>query len=339
MNINLEKKYIIIFIFIIFGINLINNKKYNNIIDNNDLLNKPKKMNLTGCFTHFLGLFLIWLIYSRFCNYNEKMSNETPEQILNTASNKDKIKYYKDKSNNKNLYVFTYITDNNLAKDIIKSAEKNNIKLIILGNNKHFNDSTDKFKELLLKMDEMDNLEILNDETVILFLNAYNTSFLSNINNIYNKFKKKNAKIIFSAEKKPDKRKNKHGSFIVQYDKEIYKYCGSSGFIGYKEYIQDMLEEFEESNFKCNSIDIKDKSVPNTRKCLSLYYFQNPHLVKLDNNQDIWGNLRGENIDNFKIINNRIKNITTNMFPSIIYGTRSGEKIYYKFKEIYKINN
>ena len=71
MNINLEKKYIIIFIFIIFGINLINNKKYNNIIDNNDLLNKPKKMNLTGCFTHFLGLFLIWLIYSRFCKYNE----------------------------------------------------------------------------------------------------------------------------------------------------------------------------------------------------------------------------------------------------------------------------
>ena len=78
-----------------------------------------------------------------------------------------------------------------------------------------------------------------------------------------------------------------------------------------------MLEEFEESNFKCNSIDIKDKSVPNTRKCLSLYYFQNPHLVKLDNNQDIWGNLRGENIDNFKIINNRIKNITMILKNSI----------------------
>lgn len=158
-------------------------------------------------------------------------------------------------------------------KRFINSCKKNNIEPHVLGlqyKNFHFD----------LKILELLNfLSNLNKNDIILFTDCWDVIFLEGEKEIINKFKLFNKPLIFSAEKnffciQPNLSKNDF------YSSTFYPFLNSGGFIGYNNYILQILKEIKNNKFY-NLTD--DQSI------YYCYWKENKDKIYLDHNQEIFG--------------------------------------------------
>ena len=163
----------------------------------------------------------------------------------------------------------------------------------------------------------------LDKNTIIILMDGSDTLFNDNLENIIDKFLKKNTKIFISAEK----------GFTYQYpqykkkfdtinEKHIYKYVNAGTFMGYAGNILNMINDL---------FEIDKKISANDQGLLGIWVHENIHntsLVKMDVDTEIfwvttgdWKKILSDTFDNSNII---INPNTLNR-PGIIHYTGKGD--------------
>jgi hypothetical protein len=116
-----------------------------------------------------------------------------------------------------NLYILTVATHNEGYYDALKiSAERNNLNLITLGFGQ-------KWKGFIMKYDLTKNyLNSLNDNDIVVFVDAYDVLILQNYDTIIEKFKSFNKPIILSQDANP------HSLFLKYFHPKIFDQCNNT---------------------------------------------------------------------------------------------------------------
>jgi GR25 family glycosyltransferase involved in LPS biosynthesis len=160
----------------------------------------------------------------------ENIISPEPEAFQN--SDTEIMKFLKNKNKNNKITILTVATDkNDPLERFEKSCNIHNLKYKILGLGKKWTGGDMKngpgggMKLNLLK----EELKDYNDEDIILFSDSYDVIFISNEEEIYEKYLSFNTNMLFSAEKAcwPDINMSIHFN-----SDSPYKYLNSGGFIG-----------------------------------------------------------------------------------------------------------
>lgn len=132
------------------------------------------------------------------------------------------------------LHIITYSTDNSRHKLLQESAELFSIKIHIIHNDK-WNGYIDKL------IGTINYINTLNDDDLVLFIDAYDVLLSGPENEILEKFYKYNCNILFSAELNcyPEKFKNNFDSI---YPSIKNRYLNAGGYIGYVKYLKQIFE-------------------------------------------------------------------------------------------------
>lgn len=169
-----------------------------------------------------------------------------PEAFQN--SDTEIMKFLENKNENNKITILTVATDkNDPLERFEKSCNIHNLKYKILGLGKKWTGGDMKkgpgggMKLNLLK----EELKYYNDEDIILFSDSYDVIFISNEEEIYEKYLSFNTNMLFSAEKTcwPD------NNMSIHFNSESpYKYLNSGGFIGNVESINKLISgKFEDT--------------------------------------------------------------------------------------------
>ena len=172
------------------------------------------------------------------------------------------------------MKVITVINDtNDFGFNLLRlSCALNGLRLIVLVSGENFD--TNRIKDELLE----DYLSETNDEEIVLFTDGNDAVFMSQENEILQKFKNMNSDLVFSTEMTcwPDTSlAEKHPHISVS----PYKYLNSGGFIGKAGCIKQQLKDidYETSNYKRSNQYIWMQR-----------YFKNSDKISLDTNCEIF---------------------------------------------------
>lgn len=216
----------------------------------------------------------------------------------------------------KNVDVITVAThETDGLKLLRKSCSLNNIKLNILGFNK-------KWTDFYMKAQELHSyLKTKDDDTIILFIDGYDSYFLTGINNIIHKFISMNCGILFSAEKNcsPDK------SLINKYPEVTtpFRFLNAGGFIGYAGALKPMVDEL----IHLRSTE-KNNNMYSDQYLWTRCYLDNKDKIKLDINCDIFQTLHSTSIDDFTLVGGGYKNNITGSFPCILHANGRSDDVF-----------
>lgn len=224
-----------------------------------------------------------------------------------------------------NFHSFTVGTDVSKTEKLLKSAQKNNIQIINLGENVtwrggNISEGTGGGQKINLLFNYLEN-KYINDEDIILFVDGYDVLINDSEKTIVERFLSFNADILFAAEKVcwPDRSlENKFNSHTP------YKFLNSGCFIGYKW----ALRRFIESEIN----DSDDDQLFYQKKYLQGW---DPYLLKvsLDKENYIFQCVNSS-IENIKLLENgQLFNNETNTCPCILHGN-GGPKDKEFFKEL-----
>lgn len=141
------------------------------------------------------------------------------------------------------IYFITYATHSErLYNILLKSAERNNIKLNVIG----MGDKWIGWKNRALQI--LNHLKTLDKNMIICHIDGFDSIILANEEEIYNKFitNFNKYKVVFSSD-------DNDNIFIKYYKLKKFTLCKkhfiSAGlYIGYNYYIQDLLQHFIESD-------------------------------------------------------------------------------------------
>lgn len=211
-----------------------------------------------------------------------------------------------------------YLLLNNLEK-MNKNGNKYHIYVDDCGFDKNKGESFTELKIIKL----LDILKNFDDEEIILYIDAFDTSVEVTDSEIVNKFLIFNTDILYSCER---------GCFPSENFRKFYpdNFFLNSGTIlfknkKYKELLEFLILLHQHTNF-----------------CDQYYHsvFMLIHLmdikIKIDKSNEIFQCLWGYNINEFEKENNKIKNKITNTFPLVFHGNGDGKKI---LIELFGYNN
>uniref|UniRef100_A0A6C0LYK6 PLOD1-3-like GT domain-containing protein n=1 Tax=viral metagenome TaxID=1070528 RepID=A0A6C0LYK6_9ZZZZ len=211
----------------------------------------------------------------------------------------------------------------------LDTAKKYNIKTEFIG-------IGIKFKEHKQRLEILKNfLPNIDPNTIIIFMDGSDTLFNDNLNNILEKFLKKNTRILVSAEKGFTYQYNEFkDKFNEKYKNYRYKYVNAGTFMGYAGDLSKMIDDL---------IEIDKKRQANDQGLLGMWVHKNldnTDLIKMDIENDVfwvttgdWETIMSDDFSN----NKEIINPFTHSRPCIIHYTGKGAT--YLSKGYYKLYN
>lgn len=216
----------------------------------------------------------------------EKMSNFMNDIMFKTTQKNQSIK---NKAKEEILCVtVSNVYDTSKMRFILESSLFNDIKVRVIGLNKPFN----FIKRLEYYIEELNNIE--NDDTIVIFTDAYDVFYNDNLDKIKTKFLDMNANIVFSCERwyshQVQEKKFIYDKFSKLYgNMSKYRYICGGGYIGYKKSLLNLLtnilrKDFIEKVKKANGKNEDDQ-------CLLGYYLSEKYdniNYKLDYNCNIF---------------------------------------------------
>jgi len=247
-----------------------------------------------------LSLIFILIIYIIYNLFNKKIEN------FKVIPDHDDIIFY------------SYGSEYDKFKTLVKSATANNINI-------HINGIGVKWKDFSNKLENFHNfLENVDDNKIVMSLDAYDVIIFDNAENIKKKFLEFDKPLVFSAEKYcwPD------GNIFNKYPNQdnIFNYVNAGTYMGYAWRIKEMLNEFKKTNYNCLTYDTnKYHETVDDQRCLTRYYLNNVNNqndIALDHKQKIWSLCAGTNREDFDLdINtyNNLDNKITNEKSSILH--------------------
>jgi hypothetical protein len=165
----------------------------------------------------------------------------------------------------------------------------------------------------------LDILKKYDDDEIIMYIDAFDTLVYATDNEIYDIFLKMNVDVLYSTEK---------NCWPVQNLEKFYlnsNFLNSGTIIFKNKKYQQILE-----------ILIEIDKARLDHECDQFYHtiFNLIHSVdvkiKLDESNEIFQCLWGENENNFEKVGNKIKNKTTNTFPCVFHGNGNGKEVLQK---------
>lgn len=188
------------------------------------------------------------------------------------------------------------------------SCKKNKCNLKVLGWGEKWKGFGMKYRLMEEFVNNIDNNEI------IMFVDAYDVVILQDSRIIENKFKSLNIPILFSIEPQP-KSLIEHYLSKKQFSTCQNQFLNSGTYMGYCYAIKKFLSEIRCENDNCddqiNLLDLCNKS----------HYSKNlsyPYYKFLDIKKEIFLNCRDEN--HYRILRNKIYNYNNNYSPCVFHG-------------------
>lgn len=219
------------------------------------------------------------------------------------------------------VLVFTVATeDNHGLQRYLRSANVYGIKVEVLGMGQQWKGGNMEYpgggQKVLLLKEKLNSLkDTVKKDTIILFTDSYDVIFLTDINDIADRFKKTNKRLLFSAEPFcwPDH------NLAKQYpdNGSSNAFLNSGGFIGYYAEVLEVLNTKEIANEE-------DDQLFYTKIYLNEEY-RNIFNMGLDHKCTIFQNLHGALSDIELVVNTTedwpyIKNTAFNERPVILHG-------------------
>ena len=260
-----------------------------------------------------LFLIIIILIYLIFLKFIKKNMQE---------------KFTPDKD--ADILFYTYGTDYDKMKTLIKSCKENNVNINVDGIGSKWNGNKDKPINFLKFLTEC------RDDQIVMFIDANDVIFYDNQENIKKKFLEFNKNIVISAEKNcsPDKEISEY--YPEETKNETFRYINSGTYIGYVKDLKEMLNSYNSGN-NCVKYNQQDDNIPggfiSDQRCLHKYYLENLDKIAIDHKQKIWSICSGTNRENYDIEGyNKLYNKITNEQSCVLH-TNGGQ---YWYNELYK---
>ena len=236
----------------------------------------------------FIILLLVYLFYIINKNIKETFSPDKDADIL----------------------FYTYGTNYDDIKTLIKSCKENNVNMNVDGIGSKWNGNKDKPTNFIKFLNEC------RDDQIVMFVDANDVIFYDNQENIKKKFLEFNKNIVLSAEKYcwPDKEITEY--YPEETKNEIFRYVNSGGYMGYVKDLKEMLNTYNKGK-NCLKYNQKDNNIPDgyvsDQRCLHKYYLENLDKIAVDNKQKIWSVCAGTNredydITGYKYLYNKITN-------------------------------
>jgi hypothetical protein len=226
---------------------------------------------------------------------------------------RSKIERFEQLEDHNDILFYSYGTEYTKFKTLVTSANANNINI-------HINGIGIKWKDFSNKLENFHKfLENVDDDKIVMSLDAYDIILYDTAENIKKKFLKYNKPLVFSAEKYcwPD------GNIWDKYPKsnEIFKYVNAGTYMGYAWKIKEMLNEFKKTNYNCLTYHTdKYYKKADDQRCLTKYYLNNMNDIAIDNKQKIWSLCAGTKRDDFELKNyNYLYNKITDTQSSILH--------------------
>jgi hypothetical protein len=221
------------------------------------------------------------------------------------------------------LHIITVAThDDGYYKALLKSAKNNNINLTTLGWGQKWAGFTMKTNLII------EYIKLLNDNDIIVVIDAYDVIILDNEENIKKKFYSYNKPILLS-------RDGDSINFILAWSQEkIFKFCNNEKinagmYMGYVWAIKKLLDRLcKNKNMPCTSSDADDQILL-TNVCKNTEFYDK--YIAIDTKKLIFYNTYGNsNIHSLyqdfefnesnRIVNNKLFLEDTKTFPSFIHG-------------------
>jgi len=198
------------------------------------------------------------------------------------------------------------------------SKNKNNYNLCVDDDEfiKNRGDSYTKLKIIKL----LDILKKYDDNDIIMYIDAFDTYVDATDHEIENKFLESDADVIYSCEKNcwPNT------DFSKYFSDQHFVNSGTIIFKNVK--FQKILEVISLLHQKTNECDQYYHTVFAAINLMNV-------KIKLDESNEFFQCLWGENENNFEKIDGRIKNKNTNTFPCVFHGNGDGDAILKKLFE------
>ena len=253
---------------------------------------KNKKISIKNfSFYIIFSLIFILIIYIIYNLFNTKIEN------------------FKVIADHEDIIFYSYGSDYDKFKTLVKSATANNINI-------HINGIGVKWKDFSNKLENFHKfLENVDDNKIVMSLDAYDVIIFDNAENIKKKFKEFDKPLVFSAEKVCSPDRNISDKYPNQDD--IFKYVNAGTYMGYAWRIKEMLNEFKKTNYNCLTYDTnKYHEKVDDQRCLTRYYLNNlnnQNDIALDHKQKIWSvatTTKREDYDmtNYSYLYNKITN-------------------------------
>ena len=247
-----------------------------------------------------LFLIIIILIYLIFLKFIKKNMQE---------------KFTPDKD--ADILFYTYGTDYDKMKTLIKSCKENNVNINVDGIGSKWNGNKDKPINFLKFLAEC------RDDQIVMFIDANDVIFYDNQENIKKKFLEFNKNIVISAEKNcsPDKEISEY--YPEETKDETFRYINSGTYIGYVKDLKEMLNSYNSGN-NCIKYNQQDDNIPggfiSDQRCLHKYYLENLDKIAVDHKQKIWSLGASTDRDNYDIEGyNKLYNKITNEQSSVFH--------------------
>jgi hypothetical protein len=262
-----------------------------------------------------LSLILILIIYIIYNIFNKKIEN------------------FKVISDHEDIIFYSYGSEYDKFKTLVKSATANNINI-------HINGIGVKWKDFSNKLENFHKfLENVNDNKIVMCLDAYDVIIFDNAENILNKFKEFDKPLVFSAEIYCWPDKDIYNYYPEKTKNEKFKFVNAGTYMGYAWRIKEMLNEFRKTNYNCLTYDTnKYHKKVDDQRCLTRYYLDNVNNkndIALDHKQKIWSLCTGTKREDYDFDLNTFSNLynkSTNDKSSILH-TNGWHKWY---KDLYK---
>jgi hypothetical protein len=257
-----------------------------------------------------LSLILILIIYIIYNIFNKKIEN------------------FKVISDHEDIIFYSYGSEYDKFKTLVKSATANNINI-------HINGIGVKWKDFSNKLENFHKfLENVNDNKIVMCLDAYDVIIFDNAENILNKFKEFDKPLVFSAEIYCWPDKDIYNYYPEKTKNEKFKFVNAGTYMGYAWRIKEMLNEFRKTNYNCLTYDTnKYHKKVDDQRCLTRYYLDNVNNkndIALDHKQKIWSLCAGTKREDYDFDLNTFSNLynkSTNEKSSILH-TNSGNSWY-----------
>lgn len=239
----------------------------------------------------------IYLMFFKFIKKNVK-ENFTPDK-------------------NADILFYTYGTNYDDMKTLIKSCKENNVNMNVDGIGSKWNGNKDKPTNFLKFLNEC------RDDQIVMLVDANDVIFYDNPENIKKKFLEFNKNIVVSAEKNcsPDKEITEY--YPEETKNETFRYINSGSHMGYVKDLKEMLNTYNPGK-NCIKYNQKDDNIPggyiSDQRCLHKYYLENLDKIAVDHKQKIWSLAASTDRDNYDIEGyNKLYNKITNEQSSVLH--------------------
>jgi hypothetical protein len=215
------------------------------------------------------------------------------------------------------ILFYTYGTDYDNMKTLLKSCKQNNVNINVDGIGSKWNGNKDKPTNFIKFLNEC------RDDQIVMFVDANDVIFYDNSENIKKKFLEFNKNIVVSAEKNcsPDKEISEY--YPEKTKNEVFRYINSGSYMGYVKDLKEMLNTYNKGK-NCIRYNQKDDNIPDgyisDQRCMHKYYLENLDKVAVDHKQKIWSLGAATDREDYEIDGyNRLYNKITNEQSSILH--------------------